>query len=157
MVTLMNYASASDGDQFPFFFRKFGLGQLVGDRTWGGVQGINQPWRLANGDFILIPKDSLASEGQWVIENAGVAPDISTSAAPDEGLTGADAQLDAATTALLKTLAAHPTSTPLAPPSMPAYPPAGQVPPAKFGPAVDGAASTGRSSRSTGDRSLSAQ
>ena len=133
LVTLMNYASASDGDQFPFFFRKFGLGQLVGERTWGGVQGINQPWRLANGDFILIPKDSLASvDGQWVIENAGVTPDISATAAPDEAVTGGDAQLGLATKAVLNTLVAHPALSPRAPPPLPAYPAAGQVPPASF-------------------------
>jgi len=134
MVTLINYGSTSDGDQFPFFFRKFGLGQLVGERTWGGVQGINQPWRLAKGDFILIPKDALASaEGHWVIENAGVVPDIPASAVPHEALTGGDAQLDAAIRAVLKTLAIHPPSPLRAPAALPAYPAAGEVPPASFG------------------------
>ena len=133
MVTLMNYASASDGYQFLFFFRKFGLGQLVGERTWGGVQGINQPWRLANGHFILIPKDALASvDGRWVIENAGVAPDIMVSAAPDEGLSRSDAQLDAATTAVLEASKAHPIRRLRAPPALPPYPAAGQAPPASF-------------------------
>ena len=129
----MNYASASDGDQFPYFFREFGLGQLVGERTWGGVQGINQPWRLMNGDFILIPKDSLASlDGRWVIENEGVPPDLPVSAAPDEGLTGRDAQLELATKAVLEKLAHDPAPMLRAPPKTPAYPAAGDVPGASF-------------------------
>ncbi|HET7922019.1 MAG TPA: PDZ domain-containing protein, partial [Gammaproteobacteria bacterium] len=39
-VTLINHYSASDGDIFPYFFRKYGLGPLIGTRTWGGVRGI---------------------------------------------------------------------------------------------------------------------
>jgi len=133
MVTLMNYASSSDADQFPFFFRKFGLGQLVGERTWGGVQGINQPWRLANGDFILIPKDALASlDGHWVIENAGVTPDVPVSAAPDTALTGRDMQLEVATRLVLQTLATTPPVASRAPSALPPYPAAGEVPPASF-------------------------
>ena len=135
MVTLMNYASASDGDQFPFFFRRFGLGPLVGERTWGGVQGINQPWRLANGDFILIPKDPLASsDGHWVIENEGVTPDIAISASPNQARTGDDAQLDRATQAVLDTLARQSPEMLRAPPALPSYPVGGVVPPASFGP-----------------------
>ena len=133
MVTLMNYASSSDGDQFPFFFRQFGLGPLVGERTWGGVQGINQPWRLADGDFILIPKDALAStDGHWVIENAGVTPDIPVSAAPEETSGGADAQLDRALQTVLRLLSQHPSQESPAPPPLPAYPVEGAVPPANF-------------------------
>ncbi len=136
MVTVMNYASASDGDQFPYFFRKSGLGPLVGERTWGGVQGINQPWRLANGDFILIPKDSLASpDGRWVIENEGVTPDIPVTATPDEALTGRDVQLELATQTVLKAIALHPPRALRAPPALPAYPVAGEVPAASFQPA----------------------
>jgi tricorn protease len=134
MVTLMNYGSASDGDQFPFFFREFGLGQLVGEQTWGGVQGINQPWRLLDGDFILIPKDALASpDGRWVIENAGVTPDIPTSAAPNDAFYGRDTQLEVATKAVLDMLIQRPPKALRAPPALPPYPPPGEVPPAGFG------------------------
>ncbi|MEK7282619.1 MAG: S41 family peptidase, partial [Acidobacteriota bacterium] len=37
MVCLINHYSASDGDIFPYFFKKYGLGPLIGTRTWGGV------------------------------------------------------------------------------------------------------------------------
>ena len=134
LVTLLNYGSASDGDQFPFFFRRFGLGPLVGTRSWGGVQGINAPWQLMDGTALTIPKDSLADlDRHWVIENAGVAPDIEVDDRPDQVLTGADPQLEAAVRVALDRLA-HTTTAPLrAPPPLPAYPAAGNVPGASFG------------------------
>ncbi len=129
MVTLTNYASASDGDQFAYFFRKFGLGKLVGEQTWGGVQGINGPWRLMDGSFITIPKDSLASlDAHWIIENEGVKPDLTAATLPGESLTGGDAELNAAIKVALDQL--RKTGSPVlrAPAPMPAYPPAGVVP-----------------------------
>jgi tricorn protease len=132
MVTLMNDSSASDGDQFPFFFRTFGLGKLVGDRTWGGVQGINGPWRLMDGSFILIPKDALAKDGHWVIENEGVSPDISISSRPDEAITQNDAQLKGAVTEALAELRRKPAIPMKKPQPLPAYPPGGVVPGANF-------------------------
>ncbi|MDQ1729524.1 MAG: tricorn protease, partial [Pyrinomonadaceae bacterium] len=40
MVALLDGNSASDGDIFPYMFRKSGLGPLIGKRSWGGVVGI---------------------------------------------------------------------------------------------------------------------
>jgi tricorn protease len=34
-VTLLNHWSASDGDIFPYLFRLYGLGKLVGTRSLG--------------------------------------------------------------------------------------------------------------------------
>jgi tricorn protease len=135
MVTLINDGSSSDGDQFPYFFRKFGLGKLIGERSWGGVQGINGPWGLMDGSSIRIPKDALASlDGHWVIENEGVTPDIAVAAPPEEALTGKDAQLMAAITTALEQLDRSPTKAIQAPNLLPAYPPAGNVPGASFKP-----------------------
>ena len=39
-VCLMNEFSASDGDLFPYRFRQYKLGKLIGKRSWGGVVGI---------------------------------------------------------------------------------------------------------------------
>ena len=133
MVTLMNDSSSSDGDQFPYFFRAFGLGPLVGSRTWGGVQGINGPWGLMDGSYLTIPKDSLAdTDGHWVIENEGVSPDVAVESAPDEAETGGDAQLAASVAAALAQLKLHPKPQLVAPSPLPAYPVAGEVPGAKF-------------------------
>ncbi len=135
MVTLLNWGSGSDGDQFPYYFRASGLGPLVGTRSWGGVQGINGPWRLMDGTFITIPKDSLADPaGHWIIENTGVAPDIEVDDTPDEAVTGRDVQLETAVRAALDRLGPAPATTLHAPPALPAYPKAGEVPPASFDP-----------------------
>jgi tricorn protease len=37
---LINQFSGSGGDALPWYFRKAGLGPLVGVRTWGGLVGI---------------------------------------------------------------------------------------------------------------------
>ena len=40
-VCLINGQSSSGGDAFPYYFRKLGLGPLIGTRTWGGLIGIS--------------------------------------------------------------------------------------------------------------------
>ena len=45
-VALLNHWSASDGDIFPYLFHLYGLGKLVGTRSWGGVRGIRGYWRI---------------------------------------------------------------------------------------------------------------
>ena len=106
----------------------------VGERTWGGVQGINDPWQLMDGSNITIPKDSLASlDGRWVIENEGVAPDIPVEPPPDEAVTGKDLELEVAVRTALERLKQAPPQTPEAPAPLPAYPAAGEVSGAHFG------------------------
>jgi tricorn protease len=39
MAVVTDIFSMSDGDQFPYFFRSWKLGKVVGERTWGGVRG----------------------------------------------------------------------------------------------------------------------
>jgi len=135
MVTITNYGSASDGDQFPFFFRKFNLGKLVGERTWGGVQGINRDWTLMDGTPFTIPKDSLASlDGHWVIENEGVAPDITVEPPPDEAVTHRDLELEVAVRTALEQLTLRAPQILKGPPPLPAYPLQGNVPGASFTP-----------------------
>jgi tricorn protease len=133
MVTITNYGSASDGDQFPFFFREFGLGKVVGERTWGGVQGINNDWTLMDGTPFTIPKDSLASlDGHWIIENAGVTPDIPIEPPPDEAVTNKDVELELAVSTALDQLNLRPPHVREPPNPLPAYPPVGNVPGASF-------------------------
>lgn len=134
LAVIVNAQTASDGDQFAYFFRAFGLGPIVGQRTWGGVQGIQGPWPLMDGTTITIPKDSLATaDGRWIIENAGVEPDIHADPAPDEAITGRDRMLDTAVSTALARLSTDPNRQPIAPPPLPAYPVEGIVPGASFG------------------------
>ncbi len=130
-VALLNHYSASDGDIFPFYFRKYGLGPLIGTRSWGGVRGIRGYWGLLDGGYITVPEDSLYGlKSEWVIENHGVDPDIEVEDDPGQLLAGHDAQLETAIGYLMDKLKQHPGGLPLPPPHLPAYPPDGQVPPA---------------------------
>jgi tricorn protease len=105
----------------------------VGERTWGGVQGINRDWTLMDGTSFTIPKDALASvEGQWIIENAGVEPSIAVSSPPEERIMGKDRQLETAVATAMEELRAKPPFKLRAPRPLPAYPSAGDVPGASF-------------------------
>ncbi len=124
---LMNHFSASDGDIFPFYFRKYGLGPLIGTRTWGGVRGIRGEWMLLDGGYVTIPEDALYGlDSQWVLENHGVEPDMTVDDSPSDWLAGHDVQLEAGVNYLLGELKKHPGGLPPPPPPLPAYPPESQ-------------------------------
>ncbi|MCM2256877.1 MAG: S41 family peptidase, partial [Vicinamibacteria bacterium] len=77
MVALINETSASDGDIFPNYFRKAGLGPLIGKRTWGGVVGISGRGPLLDGSQVFVPLNATNDEnGNYIVEGIGVAPDI---------------------------------------------------------------------------------
>ncbi|MFI4967301.1 MAG: S41 family peptidase [Gammaproteobacteria bacterium] len=125
-VCLINAYSASDGDIFPFYFRKYGLGPLIGMRTWGGVRGIRGDWPLLDGGYITVPEGTqYGLDSQWTIENHGVDPDMEVDDLPGELQKGKDAQLDAAVKYLMDKIKAHPLSLPPPPALIPAYPPEG--------------------------------
>ena len=117
LVCLINETSASDGDIFPYMFRKAGLGPLIGKRTWGGVVGITGHGPLIDGGQVFVPEFASAStEGQYVIEGHGVDPDIEVENDPREVIGGKDAQLDRAIAEVTKALATHPHTLPPRPP-----------------------------------------
>jgi len=125
-VCLINHYSGSDGDLFPHFFRKYGLGPLIGTRTWGGVRGIRGDWPLLDGGFITVPEDAIYGlDSEWVIENHGVAPDIDIEDSPADWLAGRDVQLESAVRYLMNELQKNPGGLPPPPPPLPAYPPPG--------------------------------
>jgi tricorn protease len=129
-VALLNHWSASDGDIFPYLFRLYGLGKLVGTRSWGGVRGIRGDWQMMDGGYVTIPEDALYTvDSQWALENHGVEPDIEVENLPADLLAGRDAQLEAAVDLMLKALAGKPGGLPPPPPWVPAYPADGIVPP----------------------------
>jgi tricorn protease len=125
-VCLINHYSASDGDLFPFYFRKYGLGPLIGTRTWGGVRGIRGYWPLLDGGYITVPEWSVYGlDSQWIIENRGVVPDIEVDDLPADLLADNDVQLKTAVTYLLDELKKKPAVLPAAPALLPAFPPPG--------------------------------
>ncbi len=106
MVTLIDPFSASDGDLFPYRFRKHGLGKLIGQRTWGGVVGIRQTLPFVDGGFLNRPEfASYDTEGkEWIIEGHGVEPDIPVDNDPAKEYSGIDEQLNTAVEHLLELL-----------------------------------------------------
>ncbi|HQT91334.1 MAG TPA: S41 family peptidase, partial [Candidatus Kryptobacter bacterium] len=83
MACLINHYSASDGDIFPYYFRKYGLGPLIGTRTWGGVRGIVGYRPLVDRGYVTVPQFSLYGlKSEWIMENYGVEPDIKVDETP---------------------------------------------------------------------------
>jgi tricorn protease len=129
-VALLNHWSASDGDIFPYLFHLYGIGKLVGTRSWGGVRGIRGNWQMMDGGYVTIPEDALyTTDSQWALENHGVEPDVEVENLPADLLAGHDKQLETAVDMMLKAIAGKPAGLPAPPPWLPAYPANGIVPP----------------------------
>ncbi|MGZ8710135.1 MAG: S41 family peptidase, partial [Thermoanaerobaculia bacterium] len=76
-VMLINGYSASGGDALPYYFRKRGLGTIIGTRTWGGLIGISGNPGLMDGGSVSAPQFRFFdTEGLWAVEGVGVSPDI---------------------------------------------------------------------------------
>ncbi len=94
LITLCNEFSCSDGDIFPYHFRQYELGPLMGMRTWGGVVGIRGFRPLIDGGYVTVPEYSRYSlDREWVMENEGVTPDIEVVNRPEREAAGYDDQL----------------------------------------------------------------
>jgi tricorn protease len=116
-VALLNETSASDGDIFPYMFRKAGLGPLVGKRSWGGVVGISGIGPLLDGGNATVPLSGTNDvDGRWVIEGHGVDPDIVVENDPRSVIAGRDPQLERAVAELVKLMDAKPVPLPKRPP-----------------------------------------
>lgn len=115
-VMLINGWSGSGGDAFPDYFRKAGLGPLIGNRTWGGLIGISGTPDLIDGGVVTAPSFRMFNpDGTWFNEGHGVDPDIVID--EDLGLMakGTDPQLERAITeikSLLKDKAFKVPATP---------------------------------------------
>jgi tricorn protease len=97
MVCLINEISASDGDMFPYQFKRANLGKIIGKRTWGGVVGIRGTLPFLDGGYLMKPEFShLSTDGEWVLEGHGMDPDIDVDNDPDTEYNGIDQQLNKA-------------------------------------------------------------
>ena len=89
----------------PYMFSKRKIGPLVGTRTWGGLVGIWDVPPLLDGGFITAPRGGFYStEGEWRVENEGVAPDIEVEQDPGMVQKGQDQQLERAVEEALRLL-----------------------------------------------------
>jgi tricorn protease len=108
-VMLINSYSSSGGDAFPYFFRKLGLGKLIGTRTWGGLVGISGNAGLVDGGYISVPRFGVFdAEKGWIIEGIGVAPDIEVIDKPEQLAEGIDPSIEKAVEVLLQQLRENP-------------------------------------------------
>jgi tricorn protease len=111
-VMIVNEFAGSGGDAMPWYFRKAGVGLLVGTRTWGGLVGIGNYPSLIDGGSITSPRWAIYGlKGQWEVENHGIAPDIEVELDPKLVREGHDPQLERAVEVVLEELKKNPLPT----------------------------------------------
>ncbi|HMR50047.1 MAG TPA: S41 family peptidase [Arachnia sp.] len=108
-----NSYAGSDGDIVTAAAQELGLGPVIGERSWGGVLGIDGRYQLVDGTEVTQPRYWIHFDRHgWGIENHGVDPDIPVAMAPGDWDRDADPQLDAAVADLLRRLREQPAKTP---------------------------------------------
>lgn len=119
LVAVCNHETGSDGETFSEGFKRLGLGELVGTRTWGGWVGIHGFNALVDRGYNSIPTSSGwgIDDGQWMIEGPGVSPTIEIEDDPAKMILGEDPQLEAAVNNVMEKLKDWPE-----PPGPPPYP-----------------------------------
>ena len=116
---IINQYAGSGGDALPWYFRRSGLGPLVGERTWGGLVGIYSYPSLMDGGSVTAPRVAFWNpNGTWDVENHGVAPDVEVELDPKAVREGHDPQLERAVEVVMDELAKHPEPNP----KIPAFP-----------------------------------
>ena len=117
MVILVDQNTASDGEAVAEGFRRLGLGPIIGMRTWGGEIWLGSSNRLTDGGLARAPSMGVyGAEGEWLIEQIGVVPDIVVDNLPHATFNGGDAQLDAAIDYLRRKIESEPQPVPAPPP-----------------------------------------
>jgi tricorn protease len=117
-VMLINEYAGSGGDAMPWYFRRAGVGKLIGKRTWGGLVGMAGAPPLLDGGFVSAPASAIYNphSGQWEVENIGIAPDIEVEHDPELVHQGRDPQLEKAIEVVLEELKKSPPPQPKRPP-----------------------------------------
>ena len=119
-VMLIDQDAGSGGDFFPYGFRRLKLGKLIGTRTWGGLIGISANGPLIDGGRLTVPFFRFFTpDGEWHVENEGVAPDVEVPLDPVAVNEDKDPQLDAAIAEVLEELK---TAKPIPLKTAPSYP-----------------------------------
>ena len=82
---------------------------MVGTTTYGVLVGITGYPTLMDGGFVTAPDIGIFSkEGQWIIENEGVHPDVEVENYPKDVIDGRDPQLEKAVEIVMKDIQARP-------------------------------------------------
>ena len=109
-VMIINERAGSGGDAMPWYFKRAGVGKLIGTRTWGGLVGMAGGPPLMDGGFVGAPSSGIYNPltGEWEVENIGVAPDIEVEQDPALVRKGRDPQLEKAVEVALEELKKNP-------------------------------------------------
>jgi tricorn protease len=119
-LMMIDQDAGSGGDYLPYAFRELGIGPLLGTRTWGGLIGIYTNPPLIDGGTLTVPFFRFYdTNGQWSVENEGVAPDIAVELDPLASNAGRDSQLERASAEILKMLEIYRDDVPRQPPPLP--------------------------------------
>jgi len=109
MALITNRYAGSGGDELPYEFRWFGMGPIIGTRTWGGLVGVSMFIELIDGGTLTAPDYRIYNEdGEWVVENAGVTPDIIIDIDSRKYAEGYDTQLMKAVEVVMKKITDEP-------------------------------------------------
>ena len=116
VVVLCDERTASDGEAFAEGFKRLGLGQVIGTRTWGGEIWLSaRRWLIDSGMASAAEIGVYGPEGEWLIEGYGVNPNLVVDNLPHATFDGHDAQLEAAVKHLQELIAKDPRPVPPAP------------------------------------------
>jgi len=121
-VMLINERAGSGGDAMPWYFKRAGVGKLIGTRTWGGLVGMAGGPPLMDGGFVGAPSSGIYNPitGEWEVENIGVPPDIEVEQDPALVRKGRDPQLEKAVEVAMEELKKNPPAK-LRRPAFPNY------------------------------------
>lgn len=120
LVVLVDELTYSDGETFAAGVKALKLGPLVGKRTAGaGVWLSDGNGLLDNGMARVAEFGQFSTDGEWLIEGVGVAPDVEVDNLPHETFEGRDRQLEVAIELLQKKMQEQPVK-PWKPAAIPA-------------------------------------
>ena len=115
-VMIINEFAGSGGDLLPWYFRRAGVGKLIGKRTWGGVVG-GLLQSLMDGGSVRAPGSHHYNPGgKYDLENQGMPPDIEVDLDPLSVRQGHDPQLEKAVEVIMAELEKNPVPRPKRPP-----------------------------------------
>jgi len=115
-VMIIDETAGSGGDMLPWMFKKFKVGTLVGQRTWGGLVGILGFPEFLDGGGVTAPNVGIWTKEGFVVENVGIAPDVEVEQTPSAVISGKDPQLEKAIAIALSELDKNPQVAPVRPP-----------------------------------------
>jgi tricorn protease len=108
-VMIINEMAGSGGDAQPWYFRKAGIGPLIGKQTWGGLVGIWGYPDFIDGGGVTAPRGAIYGlNGDWEVEGHGIKPDYDVDLDPAAVRQGHDPQLEKAVEVVMDLLKKNP-------------------------------------------------